>query len=54
MVNSIEDPKLWDDDKLRREEIRGVFVIGLIAAFLTIRPIIQTHKFSQINQELYK
>lgn len=46
--------KLWTSDELQREEIRGVFVIGLIATFLSIRPYIQTHEFNQllISQEL--
>ncbi len=56
MDNSIEDTILWDADRLRREEIRGVFVIGLIATFLSIRPYIETHESNQvlINQELIK
>ena len=46
--------ELWTPDELKREEIRGVFVIGLIATFLSIRPYIQIHESNQLlnSQEL--
>lgn len=46
--------ELWTSDELKREEIRGVFVIGLIATFLSIRPYIQIHESNQLlnSQEL--
>lgn len=40
MVENADEAELWTETKLKREEIRGVFVIGLIAAFLSIRSII--------------
>ncbi len=40
MAKNVDEAELWTETKLKREEIRGVFVIGLIAAFLSIRPFI--------------
>lgn len=48
MDESSEDTGIWTKLELKREEIRGVFVIGLIATFLSIRPYIETHVSSQI------